>query len=78
MDASQIPFWCATTMGTPRLVLLKEHSVPSLESGLGGYRLEPGEQFVGGVEIQERIGKNLEKGSDSRAQERRLDSPAKI
>jgi len=61
-------------------VLFKDHSVPSLESRLEGVGtdLRPGGWFVGGVESQERTGKDLNKGSDSRAQAKERDSQAKI
>lgn len=54
-------------------MLFKDHSVPSVESGFKGMGTvwRPG----GGIEIQERIGKVLNKG---RVWEKRTDSQAEI
>ena len=61
-------------------MLFKAHSVPSLESRLEGVGkdLRHGGWFVGGVESQERTGKDLNKGSDIRARAKERDSQAKI
>lgn len=44
-----------------RLVLFKDHSVPSLESGLQGVGMDwrPGEWFLGGVETQQKPRREL-------------------
>lgn len=63
-----------------RFMLFKDHSVPSVENGLKGVGTDwrPGGWFGGGIEIQESIKKGLNKGHDSRLQEKRMDPQAKI
>lgn len=61
-------------------MIFKDHSVPSVESGLegGGYRLEAWRIVWRWCRNPGDNEKGLNKGSDNRVQEKRMDSQTKI
>lgn len=70
----------SSTSDPIRFALIKDPSAPSVEGVLEGVSTDwrPGESFAGGIGIQERIGKGLKKGSDSRIWEKKIYSQAKM